>query len=143
MAPGVTFPRNGVLMVIGSMTMNPDTTKPDGAVGATALAANPYGYYDPSSREYVITRPDTPTPWINYLGQGRYGGIISNTAGGFSFDRDPRDRRVSRYRLLPAGLDENGSASFAEDGSACLHADAKRRRLMTAVTDRRAPKCFL
>jgi hypothetical protein len=45
--------------------------------------------------------------------------------------------------LLPAGLDENGSASFAEDGSACLHADAKRRRLMTAVTDRRAPKCFL
>jgi hypothetical protein len=45
--------------------------------------------------------------------------------------------------MLPAGLDENGSASFAEDGSACLHADAKRRRLMTAVTDRRAPKCFL
>src|ERR1035438_2073486 len=87
-------------MVIGSMTMNPDTTKPDGAVGATALAANPYGYYDPSSREYVITRPDTPTPWINYLGQGRYGGIISNTAGGFSFDRDPRDRRVSRYHAF-------------------------------------------
>jgi hypothetical protein len=46
-------------------------------------------------------------------------------------------------RVLPAGLDENGSASFAEDVSACLHADAKRRRLMTAVTDRRAPKCFL
>ena len=46
-------------------------------------------------------------------------------------------------KLLPAGLDENGSASFAEDVSACLHADAKRRRLMTAVTDRRAPKCFL
>jgi len=45
--------------------------------------------------------------------------------------------------VLPAGLDENGSASFAEDVSACLHADAKRRRLMTAVTDRRAPKCFL
>jgi hypothetical protein len=45
--------------------------------------------------------------------------------------------------LLPAGLDENGSASFAEDASAYLHADAKRRRLMTAVTDRRAPKCFL
>jgi hypothetical protein len=46
-------------------------------------------------------------------------------------------------QVLPAGLDENGSASFAEDVSACLHADAKRRRLMTAVTDRRAPKCFL
>jgi transposase InsO family protein len=53
-------------------------------------------------------------------------------------------RRHSYYgMLLPAGLDENGSASFAEDVSACLHADAKRRRLMTAVTDRRAPKCFL
>jgi hypothetical protein len=51
----------------------------------------------------------------------------------------PRDEE----RVLPAGLDENGSASFAEDVSACLHADAKRRRLMTAVTDRRAPKCFL
>jgi hypothetical protein len=49
----------------------------------------------------------------------------------------------SFWGLLPAGLDENGSASFAEDVSACLHADAKRRRLMTAVTDRRAPKCFL
>jgi cellobiose phosphorylase len=95
-------------MVIGSMTMNPDTTKPDGAVGATALAANPYGYYDPSSREYVITRPDTPTPWINYLGQGRYGGIISNTAGGFSFDRDPRDRRVSRYRYNSLPPDQPG-----------------------------------
>ena len=105
MAPGVTFPRNGVLMVIGSMTMNPDTTRPD---GGTALAANPYGYYDPSSREYVITRPDTPTPWINYLGQGRYGGIISNTAGGFSFDRDPRDRRVSRYRYNSLPPDQPG-----------------------------------
>jgi hypothetical protein len=46
-------------------------------------------------------------------------------------------------QVLPAGLDENGSASFAEDASAYLHADAKQRRLMTAVTDRRAPKCFL
>jgi hypothetical protein len=49
----------------------------------------------------------------------------------------------SSLQLLPAGLDENGSASFAEDASAYLHADAKQRRLMTAVTDRRAPKCFL
>jgi len=53
------------------------------------------------------------------------------------------DRRDAGTLVLPAGLDENGSASFAEDASAYLHADAKRRRLMTAVTDRRAPKCFL
>ena len=51
---------------------------------------NPYGYYDEAAREYVITRPDTPTPWINYIGEGRYGGIVSNTAGGYSFDRDPQ-----------------------------------------------------
>ncbi len=62
------------------------------------LSPNPYGYFDTAAREYVITRPDTPTPWINYLGEGRYGGIISNTAGGYSFDRDPKNRRVTRYR---------------------------------------------
>ena len=56
----------------------------------------------------MITRPDTPAPWINYLGQGRYGGIISNTAGGFSFDRDPRNRRVSRYRYNSLPPDQPG-----------------------------------
>ena len=86
--------------------MNPHAPKP--AAGAAAVAVNPYGYYDPGTREYVITRPDTPTPWINYLGQGRYGGIISNTAGGFSFDRDPRDRRVSRYRYNSLPPDQPG-----------------------------------
>jgi cellobiose phosphorylase len=76
--------------------------------GALRLGVNPYGYYDAAAREYVITRPDTPTPWINYLGEGRYGGIISNTAGGFSFDRDPRDRRVSRYRYNSLPADQPG-----------------------------------
>jgi hypothetical protein len=65
----------------------------------------------------------------------------------FGLDPQRRDPGAEPGRvvelLLPAGLDENGSASFAEDASAYLHADAKRRRLMTAVTDRRAPKCFL
>ena len=88
--------------------MNPDALRPDDTGEAAALAANAYGYYDASVREYVITRPDTPTPWINYLGQGRYGGIISNTAGGFSFDRDPRDRRVSRYRYNSLPPDQPG-----------------------------------
>ncbi len=86
--------------------MNPHAPKP--GAGAGAVAVNAYGYYDPGTREYVITRPDTPTPWINYLGQGRYGGIISNTAGGFSFDRDPRDRRVSRYRYNSLPPDQPG-----------------------------------
>ncbi|MEM2350956.1 MAG: hypothetical protein QXT26_00935, partial [Thermoproteota archaeon] len=53
------------------------------------LTLFPYGYFDKRTGEYVITRPDTPTPWINYIGQGGYGGIVSNTGGGYSFDRDP------------------------------------------------------
>ena len=76
---------------------------------------NPYGYFDEAAREYVITRPDTPTPWINYLGAGRYGGIISNTAGGYSFDRDPRNRRVSRYRYNSIPDDQPGRYVYLRD----------------------------
>ena len=95
-------------MLVAPMSASFRTPKADDAVGTTHMAANPYGYYDPGAREYVITRPDTPVPWINYLGQGRYGGIISNTAGGFSFDRDPRNRRVSRYRYNSLPPDQPG-----------------------------------
>ena len=76
---------------------------------------NPYGYFDVANREYVITRPDTPTPWINYLGEGRYGGIISNTAGGYSFDRDPRNRRVTRYRYNAIPVDQPGRYVYLRD----------------------------
>ena len=81
-----------------------------GRVGAT-----PYGYVDEEAREYVVTRPDTPTPWINYLGEGRYGGIVSNTGGGYSFDRDPRDRRVSRYRYNGIPADQPGRYVYLRD----------------------------
>jgi cellobiose phosphorylase len=57
-----------------------------------------YGRFDDQAREYVISRPDTPLPWINYLGSEEYFGIISNTAGGYSFYRDARLRRLTRYR---------------------------------------------
>ena len=63
----------------------------------------------------MITRPDTPTPWLNYLGQGEFGGIISNTAGGFSFDRDPRDRRVTRYRYNAIPADQPGRYVYLRD----------------------------
>ena len=76
---------------------------------------NPYGYFDDEAREYVITRPDTPTPWMNYLGEGRYGGIISNTAGGYAFDRDPRNRRVSRYRYNSIPMDQPGRYIYLRD----------------------------
>jgi len=56
----------------------------------TKALSNPYGYFDAEAREYVITRPDTPTPWFNYIGEGRYGGIISNTEAAFPLTAIPR-----------------------------------------------------
>ena len=81
----------------------------------TTALSNPYGYFDEEAREYVITRPDTPTPWFNYLGEGRYGGIISNAGGGFSFDRDPKNRRVSRYRYNALPMDQPGRYVYIRD----------------------------
>ena len=77
--------------------------------------SNPYGYYDAENREYVITRPDTPTPWFNFIGEGRYGGIVSNAAGGFAFDRDPKNRRVSRYRYNAIPADQPGRYIYLRD----------------------------
>lgn len=56
-----------------------------------------YGYFDETNKEYVITRPDTPAPWANYLGSPEYGAIISNNAGGYSFVKSGANGRISRY----------------------------------------------
>jgi len=74
-----------------------------------------YGYFDDRNREYVITQPDTPLPWINYLGCQAYFGIISNTAGGYSFYRDARLRRISRYRYNNAPFDLGGRYIYLRD----------------------------
>ena len=74
-----------------------------------------YGYFDDQSREYVITRPDTPLPWINYLGCQEYFGLISNTAGGYSFYRDARLRRITRYRYNNVPLDQGGRYIYLRD----------------------------
>ncbi|MDR3284572.1 MAG: N,N'-diacetylchitobiose phosphorylase [Treponema sp.] len=58
-----------------------------------------YGYFDAHSREYVITRPDTPAPWANYLGSPEYGAIITNNAGGYSFVKSGAAGRILRYRF--------------------------------------------
>lgn len=79
------------------------------------LTLLPYGYFDNRTGEYVITRPDTPSPWINYIGQGGYGGIVSNTGGGYSFDRDPRNRRVTRYRYNSVPVDQPGHYVYLRD----------------------------
>ena len=74
-----------------------------------------YGYFDDEKREYVITRPDTPLPWINYLGCEEYFGIISNTAGGYSFYKDARLRRITRYRYNNSPLDTDGRFIYIRD----------------------------
>lgn len=74
-----------------------------------------YGYFDDQKREYVITRPDTPLPWINYLGSEAYFGIISNTAGGYSFYRDARLRRLTRYRYNNVPADSGGRYLYLRD----------------------------
>ena len=58
-----------------------------------------YGYFDSKDREYVITKPNTPAPWANYLGSPEYGAIISNNAGGYSFVKSGANGRVLRYRF--------------------------------------------
>jgi len=74
-----------------------------------------YGYFDKDRREYTITNPCTPTPWINYLGGGKYGGIISQTGGGYSFDGDPRYKRVLRYRYNSIPEDQPGRYIYIRD----------------------------
>lgn len=74
-----------------------------------------FGKFDDTRREYVITRPDTPLPWINYLGSEAYFGLISNTGGGYSFYQDARLRRLTRYRYNNAPLDLGGRYIYVRD----------------------------
>ena len=73
-----------------------------------------YGYFDDKKREYVITRPDTPGPWANYLGSPEYGALISNNAGGYSFVRSGANGRVLRYVFNR--FDEPGRYIYLRDG---------------------------
>jgi cellobiose phosphorylase len=74
-----------------------------------------YGHFDDDRREYVITGPDTPLPWINYLGNERFFGIISNTAGGYCAYRDARLRRITRYRYNGVPADSGGRYIYLRD----------------------------
>jgi len=74
-----------------------------------------FGTFDDLHREYCINRPDTPLPWINYLGSEEYFGLISNTAGGYSFYRDARLRRLTRYRYNNVPLDFGGRYIYLRD----------------------------
>ena len=75
-----------------------------------------YGHFDDTAREYVITRPDTPSPWINYLGSEAFFTLMSNTGGGYSFYKDARMLRITRYRYNNVPTDAGGQYFYIKDG---------------------------
>ncbi len=77
---------------------------------------NGYGHYDDQHREFVITNPATPFPWINYLGNEDFFSLISNTAGGYSFYKDAKFRRITRYRYNGVPMDNGGRYFYIKDG---------------------------
>jgi cellobiose phosphorylase len=74
-----------------------------------------YGYFDDKNREYVITNPRTPWPWINYLGSEDFFSLISNSAGGYSFYKDAKFRRLTRYRYNNVPMDSGGKYFYIKD----------------------------
>ena len=74
-----------------------------------------FGYFDDANKEYVITSPKTPYPWINYLGTQGFFSLISNTAGGYSFYKDARLRRITRYRYNNVPVDMGGRYFYIND----------------------------
>ena len=75
-----------------------------------------FGYFDDANREYVITTPKTPLPWINYLGCNEFFTLISNTCGGYTFYKDAKLLRITRYRYNDVPNDINGKYFYIKDG---------------------------
>ncbi len=75
-----------------------------------------FGHFDDERREYVITNPRTPWPWINYLGNEDFFSLISNTGGGYSFYKDAKFRRITRYRYNNVPMDSGGKYFYIKDG---------------------------
>ncbi|MGN1036785.1 MAG: glycosyl transferase, partial [Ruminococcus sp.] len=74
-----------------------------------------FGFFDDANKEYVITSPKTPYPWINYLGTQAFFSLISNTAGGYHFYKDARLRRITRYRYNNIPVDMGGRYFYIND----------------------------
>ena len=75
-----------------------------------------FGHFDDAHREYVITDPATPWPWINYMGTEDFFSLISNTAGGYCFFKDAKFRRILRYRYNGVPMDDGGRYYYIKDG---------------------------
>ena len=76
-----------------------------------------FGHFDDDAREYVVTTPRTPLPWINYLGSEAFFSLVSHTAGGYSFYKDAKLRRITRYRYNNVPADSNGRYYYIKEGS--------------------------
>ena len=74
-----------------------------------------FGYFDDQRKEYVITSPKTPLPWINYLGCENFFSLISNTSGGYSFYKDAKLLRLTRYRYNNVPYDNNGRYFYIKE----------------------------
>lgn len=75
-----------------------------------------FGHFDDAAREYVITNPRTPWPWINYLGNEDFFSLVSNTAGGYTFYKDAKFRRLTRYRYNSVPMDNGGKYFYINEG---------------------------
>ena len=76
-----------------------------------------FGHFDDAAKEYVITNPATPWPWINYLGNDGFFSLVSQTAGGYCFFKDAKFRRILRYRYNGVPMDAGGRYFYINDGS--------------------------
>ncbi len=76
-----------------------------------------YGHFDDNTREYIITRPDTPRPWSNYIGSAEFGGVITNNAAGYTFYRSAAQGRISRYKFNAVPADLNGRFVYLHDSA--------------------------
>ena len=74
-----------------------------------------YGYFNDVEKEYVITTPKTPLPWINYLGCENFFSLISNTGGGYSFYKDAKLMRITRYRYNNCASDVGGKYFYIKE----------------------------
>jgi N,N'-diacetylchitobiose phosphorylase len=94
-----------------------------------------YGHFDDTAREYVITRPDTPRAWTNYLGSTEYGAIITNNAGGYSFYRSAADGRFTRIRFNNIPMDQPGRYFYLRDRESGAHWSASWQPCGTSLAE--------